>query len=94
MACPSCPQSMCPLCVGRPRNRKNSHHAAPAGDPDSPSSLNHASAVQRPEGLSFLPTEHVSSLRWTATKPEEQPSRGSSRYLLGLCGAMDCALDF
>ncbi|KAL0174075.1 hypothetical protein M9458_030045, partial [Cirrhinus mrigala] len=27
--CPSCPQSMRPLCVGRPRNRKNSHHAAP-----------------------------------------------------------------
>ncbi|KAK2881263.1 hypothetical protein Q8A67_018531 [Cirrhinus molitorella] len=55
---------------------------------------NHTSTAQRPEGLSFLPKQHASSWRWRATKPEDQPSRGSARRPVGLCGAMDSALDF
>ncbi|KAL1260545.1 hypothetical protein QQF64_008372 [Cirrhinus molitorella] len=55
---------------------------------------NHTSTAQRPEGLSFLPKQHASSWRWRATKPEDQPSRGSTRRPVGLCGAMDSALDF
>ncbi|KAK2881272.1 hypothetical protein Q8A67_018540 [Cirrhinus molitorella] len=55
---------------------------------------NHTSTAQRPEGLSFLPKQHASSWRWRATKPEDQPSRGSTRHPVGLCGAMDSALDF
>ncbi|KAK2881277.1 hypothetical protein Q8A67_018545 [Cirrhinus molitorella] len=55
---------------------------------------NHTSTAQRPEGLSFLPKQHASSWRWRATKPEDQLSRGSARRPVGLCGAMDSALDF
>ncbi|KAK2881267.1 hypothetical protein Q8A67_018535 [Cirrhinus molitorella] len=45
---------------------------------------NHTSTAQRPEGLSFLPKQHASSWRWRATKPEDQPSRGSARRPVGL----------